>query len=108
MKLPITGPIIVLLFIIAIAVNNSCKKEETPKMPVLSTTAVTDITAESAESGGNIISDGGAAVTGRGICWSVNAAPSISDSKTNDGKGTGQFVSILSGLTAGTTYHIRA
>ena len=108
MKLPITGPIIVLLFIIAIAVNNSCKKEETPKMPVLSTTAVTDITAESAESGGNIISDGGAAVTGRGICWSVNAAPSISDSKTNDGKGTGQFVSTLSGLTAGLTYHIRA
>ena len=36
------------------------------ELPVLSTTA-TDITAASAESGGNIISDGGAEVTGRGI-----------------------------------------
>ncbi len=108
MKPAVKGPVIVLLFISAIAFNNTCKKEESPELPVLSTTAVTDITAASAESGGNIISDGGAEVTGRGICWSVNAAPSISDSKTNDGKGKGKFVSILNGLTAGLTYHVRA
>jgi hypothetical protein len=108
MRPPLTGPVIVLLFISAFTINNACKKEETPEMPVLSTSAITDITPSSAASGGNIISDGGAAVTGRGICWSPNANPAITDSKTNDGKGRGQFVSTLSGLTAGSTYHVRA
>jgi hypothetical protein len=55
-----------------------------------------------------ISSDGGEVVTARGVCWSVNANPTISDSKTSDGSGTGTFVSNLTGLTQGTTYYLRA
>jgi len=55
-----------------------------------------------------IASDGNASVTSRGICWGLNTNPTISDSKTNDGTGEGQFVSSLTGLTAGSTYHVRA
>ncbi len=55
-----------------------------------------------------ITSDGNAWVTSRGICWSMNANPTTSDSKTDDGTDIGQFVSNLTGLSAGSTYHVRA
>jgi hypothetical protein len=38
-----------------------------------------------------VTSDGGAAVTDRGICWSNNQTPTILDSKENYGTGTGTF-----------------
>lgn len=95
--------ILSLVFILAIL--HSCKKEE---LPTLSTSLITNITATSAVGGGNITSDGNASVSSRGICWSLNANPTISDSKTSDGTGIGQFISNMTGLNAGTTYHVRA
>ena len=77
-------------------------------LPSLTTSPVTAITSSTAGSGGNITSDGGAAITARGVCWSTTANPVTTDSKTIDGTGTGQFVSSITGLTAGTTYHLRA
>jgi len=76
----------------------------------LTTAAVGTITSTTAVSGGNITSDGGAAITGRGVCWSATLNPTIADSKTTDpvGTGTGTFTSNLTGLTAGTAYHVRA
>lgn len=72
-------------------------------------TAATNITANSATAGGTVTSDGGDLVTARGVCYSsTNATPTITDSKTADGTGTGSFASSLSGLTQGTTYNIRA
>ena len=50
----------------------SCKKEEFAGIPVISTTAVTEISGVSMTSGGNITSDGGATVTSRGIYWSTD------------------------------------
>lgn len=84
----------------------SCKKKATP--PVVTTANVTGITQTNAVSGGNVTSDGGAAVTARGICWSTSANPTITSSKTTDGTGTGSFTSTFTGLTAGTTYYVRA
>lgn len=77
-------------------------------IPVLTTTAITDIGATSATSGGNITSDGGSTVTSRGVCWSINQSPTISDNKSTNGTGTGSFISSLTGLTPGITYYIRA
>jgi hypothetical protein len=93
------------VFIAFSVVFHSCNKEE---LPALSTISITNITSTSASSGGNITSDGGAGVTARGICWGLNANPATSDSKTTDGTGIGQFTSNLTGLTAGSTYHLRA
>jgi uncharacterized protein (TIGR02145 family) len=42
------------------------------------------------------------------VCWSTNQTPTISDNKTTDGTGAGNFVSSISGLTANTTYYVRA
>src|SRR5664280_1417309 len=77
-------------------------------VPTLTTTTVTSITLTTAVSGGNITSNGGGTVTASGICWSTTANPAITDSHTTDGLATGSFTSNLTGLTAGTTYHVRA
>ena len=77
-------------------------------VPTLTTTTASSITASSASSGGNVTADGGASVTARGVCWSINQAPSISDSHTTDGSGTGVFISSITGLNAATTYYVRA
>lgn len=76
--------------------------------PILSTSVVTSITQTSAICGGDISSDGGAIVTARGVCWSTEQTPTISDNKTTDGTGTGVFVSNISGLTANTNYYARS
>ena len=90
-----------------------CIKEDYPVrlvFPVLTTASASDITASSAVSGGDITSDGGNAVTARGVCWSVFGNPSVAfpDSTTVDGTGIGQFTSSIDGLLANKTYHIRA
>ena len=69
---------------------------------------MTDITKTTAISGGNITYDGGANVTERGVCWSTNQNPTIADNKTTDGSGTGSYTSNVTGLTANTTYYVRA
>jgi len=76
--------------------------------PVLTTTDLSVITSTTANSGGNIINDGGAAITVRGVCWSTNQNPTIADSKTADGTAAGSFASSISGLTPGATYYVRA
>lgn len=77
-------------------------------IPVLTTTAVTEITPTTAISGGNITSDGGATLTDSGLCWSTDQNPTINDNKTSNGNGSGSFISNLEGLTANTTYYVRA
>lgn len=77
-------------------------------IPSLTTTAATSITQTGAQSGGVVITDGGAAITAKGVCWSTSANPTVASSKTMDGSGTATFTSALTGLTANTTYHVRA
>jgi hypothetical protein len=84
---------------------SSCKKDD---VPVLTTLAVTEITQTTAKSGGNITSDGGATITACGVCWSTGQTPTISDNKTTDGTGAGIFESNIVGLSANTTYYVRA
>jgi len=74
----------------------------------ITTTEVTSITAHTATSGGNIISDGGSGIIARGVCWSTSSNPTTADSKTTDGSGIGSFTSSLTGLTASTLYYVRA
>lgn len=76
--------------------------------PSVSSTAISNITATSATSGGNIANDGGSPVTARGVCWSTSQNPTTENSKTTDGTGIGSFSSSITGLTANTTYYVRA
>ena len=74
----------------------------------LTTSSVTSITANGAVGGGNISSNGGSAITARGVCWSTSQNPLISGLKTTDGNDIGVFTSNLTGLLPGTTYYVRA
>jgi uncharacterized protein (TIGR02145 family) len=76
--------------------------------PTLTTKAVTEITLTTAKSGGDISSDGGAAVTAKGICWNTLENPTITNNHTTDGTGIDGFTSSMTGLTEGTTYYVRA
>lgn len=97
-----------------VIITNSCNKkdnnvnEPTIQVPIITTATVSNITTNTATCGGNVTSDGGSAVTVRGVCWSTGASPTISDSKTNDSMGTGSFTSSITGLIANTTYSVRA
>jgi len=80
----------------------------TELLPSVTTDIVTDIAQYTALSGGYVTSQGFAPVIGRGVCWSTSQNPTIADSHTNNGSGTGAFVSNITGLTSNTTYYLRA
>ena len=77
-------------------------------LPTVTTLYVSNVTATSATCGGNVTDDCGSSVTARGVCWSTSQNPTISDSHTTDGTGTGRFTSIITGLNSCTTYYFRA
>lgn len=79
-------------------------------IPILTSTTVPGfITQTSAVSGGTILVGGKTSITAKGVCWSTtNSTPTIANSKTINGTGSGSFSSILSNLIPNTTYYIRA
>jgi uncharacterized protein (TIGR02145 family) len=85
-----------------------CVMNATVQLPEVTTSPIIDITQTNATSGGNVISDGGATVTARGVCWSTSSNPTTTNSHTTDGSGTGGFTSYLTGLTPNTLYYLRA
>ena len=78
------------------------------ELPTVTTADVTDITQNTAMSGGNVTDDGGATVTARGVCWSKDPNPTIDNSFISNGSGIGGFIIEISGLTSATTYYVRA
>ena len=76
--------------------------------PTVTTTAISNIDKTTATGGGNVTADGGATVTARGICWSTSQNPTVDGNHTTDGTGTGNFTSSMTGLSANTTYYVRA
>lgn len=79
-----------------------------PQPPTVTTSAVSNVAATTAVSGGNVTSDGEGAVSARGVCWSTTAGPTTAGSCSGDGTGPGHFASAITGLLPLTTYFIRA
>lgn len=77
-------------------------------LPTVTTANVTNITSNSAICGGNVTFDGNITVVSRGVCWSTTQNPTIADNHTIDSSGRGTFTSSITGLTAITTYYVRA
>jgi uncharacterized protein (TIGR02145 family) len=77
-------------------------------LPTISTNSVSSIASTAATSGGNVSSDGGSTVTARGMVYNNLQNPTTSDNFTNNGTGTGSFISVVNGLSASTLYYIRA
>jgi hypothetical protein len=99
---------IVLFYIcIPLPLLSSCSNKN-PDLPKLETETVTAITQTTAISGGKIISDGGAEITAKGVCWGTSMNPTLSDPHTSEGTGDDVFASTLIELTPKTDYHVRA
>ncbi len=77
-------------------------------LPSVTTAAATQVTESTATTGGDVISDGNATVTERGVVYATTANPTMENSKVIAGAGTGSYTCNLTGLQAGTTYYVRA
>lgn len=99
--------------------------------PFIQTTALTEITRVGCFTGGEIKAGSGLTFSGRGVVYSIAPYPSLTSTGTNtstaksvstsssstvsttegftsDGSGEGRYGSILSNLTPGTLYYVRA
>ena len=79
-------------------------------VPVVTTNPVSAITTTSAVCGGNVTSDGGLAITRRGICWSTSPHPVLNTGNAADNHQyeTGSYSCTMTGLSPNTTYYVRA
>ncbi len=77
-------------------------------VPTVSTAPISIITAVSAFGGGDVISDGGATIIERGVCWSISENPTTENSKGLALAGTGSYTCNLANLDPNTLYYVRA
>jgi uncharacterized protein (TIGR02145 family) len=77
-------------------------------LPIVTTTSASTVTATGAILGGNVTSDGNATITERGVVYATTQNPTTSNTKVAVGTGTGSFTTNVTGVTAGTTYYVRA
>lgn len=81
----------------------------TTDMPVVETRDCDELTGTTARGVGIIWSVGGSEVTEHGHCWNTSINPTTGNTKTTKGFGYyGAFTSAITGLTATTSYYIRA
>lgn len=85
------------------------------EFPIIITSEVTDIKAESAICGGAVLYEGRSPVIARGVVWDIHSKPTIEASPATgtasfsiNGSGKGKFSSYVNNLNPGTTYYIRA
>ena len=78
-------------------------------LATVQTTSVTNIRANSVQTGGSVECDNDITILERGMCWSTQIDnPTILDSKKSEGTGVGTFISSIDNLNASTKYYIRA
>lgn len=77
-------------------------------VPTVVTQDVVSILENMATGGGNVVEDGGAEVTERGICWSTSHNPTVSDEHLTSGSGMGLFSCQMTDLEQDVAYYVRA
>ncbi len=86
-----------------------CKDEDSINKPIISTIEVSAFAVSSAMGGGILTSDGGSPITARGICWSTEPNPTISQNTLSDANLSSESFNItITDLTPNTKYYIRA
>ncbi|MDR1764189.1 MAG: hypothetical protein LBR64_09625 [Dysgonamonadaceae bacterium] len=93
------------LILLAIGFSTCNKDDENDNLPLLvETLNITDVSYHSVKVNGEVL-QGKAAE--RGVCWGTSDNPTVSDSKTASGAGTGTFSAEIDGLNEGTVYYFR-
>ena len=93
---------------VGIAYGNEIEFTTGIAAPEVITLVISDITDNTAMSGGKITYDGGAGITAKGICWSTSPEPDIFDSFTYNGTDTTRYQSQMTDLSPATKYYVRA
>lgn len=104
--------LIAITLMIAMVLVNGCGKDtpatDNNDLPMVQTTAVTDITGSSVTCGGVVTSNAGSVIVERGVCWSKTPNPLVSDFRQVVGGDLGSFSCELTGLEPNTTYYLKA
>jgi hypothetical protein len=78
-------------------------------LPSITTTALTNITHNSAVCGGESITNGGSVILEKGVVWSTSPNPTTAlTTKTSNGTFNSSFSSSITNLIYNTTYYVRA
>ena len=89
--------------------GNEVNFKTATRRPSLVTTNISNLTGSKVTIANQILSDGGATITQRGVCWSSsNSTPTINDSINISTSTTSIYDVNLSTLMANTTYWLRA
>jgi uncharacterized protein (TIGR02145 family) len=90
--------------------TTGCKEDEDDDnfAPNVMTAQVIKVTDNSASVEAEVITDGGAEVTIRGLCWCTSPNPTTTNNMTESGCGTGCFSCCMKDLSPNTTYYVRA
>jgi uncharacterized protein (TIGR02145 family) len=75
---------------------------------VVNLTNISNVDMSGVSCEGIVLHDDNVEVTVRGVCWSTNSDPLISNDTTVTGRGLGVFSVRITGLFQGTPYYIRA
>jgi len=76
--------------------------------PTVSNVVISNITKNTAIASASVITDGGAPVTVRGICWNTTGNPTIANDTLCVGSGIGNYADTLKNLVEGKIYYVRA
>jgi hypothetical protein len=76
--------------------------------PILNTVSIANIGDTAATSGGQLLDEGGLTINAKGVCWSTSPAPSLINDHTIDEIDSNNFESLLTDLSPGTLYYVRA
>jgi Fibrobacter succinogenes major domain (Fib_succ_major). len=88
--------------------GNEIVFQTTGSTPVLETNSVVVKTYNSIACGGMITSDAGGQIVSKGVCWSENPEPSITDSKAVSTQEGNTYSCFVQNLKSNTKYYIRA
>lgn len=80
-------------------------------IPTVTTLEVAEISSNRAVCGGEVTSNGGSAINQVGVCWSTNHNPTTSDNHVWATEWSGMerwYICSMLGLSANTTYYVRA
>jgi hypothetical protein len=106
----------IIFFVSILVLTSNCSKDEVNNtqlpsngvIPTVTTIAVENITNNSAIVNGKITNTGNSSILSKGIVWSTNPNPTISDNKKEDSSSSNMFSLQFTNLNRNTTYYIRA
>ncbi|MFC0877142.1 fibrobacter succinogenes major paralogous domain-containing protein [Saccharicrinis sp. FJH2] len=99
---------VLVLFTLLFTYNCSKDDDEKVEIPTVTTIGASEITQTSALCGGEIISNGGADITSRGLCWNTKISPTIDDNIILENSDISKFSNTITGLKAYSKYYVRA